>query len=156
MIIVVDTNIVFSAILNTQSKIGQLIINGEKYFEFYTIGLLKNELLRHKQKMISIAKFSDKQFNATYHTITSRIKFVDEIILSDNTIEDAVKLVAETDINDALFIALANHLNSKLWTGDKKLIEGLKRKNYSKVLNTNDLYKIFIERQLKDILKKKQ
>lgn len=40
MKIVIDLNIVFSAILNTKSKIGQLIINGSKYFDFYTVGLL--------------------------------------------------------------------------------------------------------------------
>ena len=41
MKIVVDSNIVFSAILNTRSNIGQLIINGSSHFDYYTIGLLK-------------------------------------------------------------------------------------------------------------------
>jgi hypothetical protein len=35
MKIVVDSNIVFSAILNTQSNIGQLILNSSKYFNFF-------------------------------------------------------------------------------------------------------------------------
>ena len=156
MIVVVDTNIVFSAILNTQSKIGQLLITGEKYFEFYTIGLLKHELIKHKQKILSITNFTDKQFKTTYQAITSRIKFVDEVILSDKTIEEAADLVAEIDVNNALFIALANHLNSKLWTGDRKLLGGLKQKNYLKVLSTNDLYEIFIQKQLNDILRRKK
>lgn len=34
MKIIVDTNIVFSAMLNSQSKIGQLIINGSKFLIF--------------------------------------------------------------------------------------------------------------------------
>lgn len=32
MKIVVDSNIVFSAILNSEGKIGNLLINGSKYF----------------------------------------------------------------------------------------------------------------------------
>ena len=63
MKIVVDSNIVFSAILNTKSKIGQLIINGSKYFDFFTIGLLKEEIKNHKDKIIEVSKYSNDQFN---------------------------------------------------------------------------------------------
>ena len=72
MKIIVDTNIVFSAILNSQGKIGQLVI---------------------------------------------------------------------------LFVALTNHINGKLWTGDKKLISGLKKKRYLKTISTDELYEQFIENQ---------
>lgn len=34
---VIDTNIVFSAILNPDSPIGQIILNGSKYFKFTLI-----------------------------------------------------------------------------------------------------------------------
>jgi predicted nucleic acid-binding protein len=59
MKIIVDSNIVFSAILNSQGKIGQLIINGIKYFEFYSIGLLKEEITKHKPKILAISGFND-------------------------------------------------------------------------------------------------
>ncbi|MBA4408303.1 MAG: hypothetical protein C0397_02630 [Odoribacter sp.] len=81
MKIVVDSNIVFSAILNTQSKIGQLIINGSKYFDFYTVGLLKDEIIEHTAKILLSTKFSQIQFNDTFKLITSRIIFVDDIFL---------------------------------------------------------------------------
>ena len=51
MKIIVDTNIVFSAMLNSQGKIGQLIINGDKFFKFYTVGLLEEEIWNHKDKI---------------------------------------------------------------------------------------------------------
>ena len=54
MKVVIDSNIVFSAILNSKSKIGQLIINGSKYFDFYSIGLLKDEIHKHKDKILQI------------------------------------------------------------------------------------------------------
>jgi predicted nucleic acid-binding protein len=52
MIIIIDSNIVFSAILNSQSKIGQLIINSSNIFRFYTVSLLKDEIERHKDKLL--------------------------------------------------------------------------------------------------------
>lgn len=150
MKIVVDSNIVFSAILNTQSKIGQLIINGSKYFDFYTVGLLKDEIIEHKDKILLSTKFSQTQFNDTFQLITSRITFVDDILLTDKDLIKAVDLVTGIDENDALFIALNNHLLANLWTGDKRLLNGLKRKGYLRILTTNDLYEIFIDKQLKN------
>lgn len=149
MKIVVDSNIVFSAILNTQSKIGQLIINGSKYFDFYTIGLLKDEIIEHKDKILHSTKFSQSQFNDTFQLITSRITFVDDILLTDKDLIKAIGLVAGIDENDALFIALNNHLLANLWTGDKRLLNGLRNKGYLRILTTNDLYEIFIDKQMK-------
>jgi predicted nucleic acid-binding protein len=147
MKIIVDSNIVFSAILNSQGKIGQLIINGSKFFKFYSIGLLKEEIELHKDKILKISGFTNQQFIKSYQTITKRITFVDEILISDKDIHKAIDLVAEIDENDALFVALTNHLNGKLWTGDKKLIMGLMEKRYIKAISTNDLYEQFLEKQ---------
>lgn len=148
MKIIVDSNIVFSAILNSQGKIGQLIINGSRHFKFYTVGLLKEEIEEHKDKILSISGFTNQQLKNSYQTITNRITFVDEILLSDRELLKAIDLVAEIDENDALFVALTNYLNGKLWTGDKKLILGLKNKQYSKTISTNELYEQFLEKQL--------
>jgi predicted nucleic acid-binding protein len=147
MKIIVDSNIVFSAILNSQGKIGQLIINGSKFFKFYSIGLLKEEIELHKDKILKISGFTNQQFIKSYQTITKRITFVDEILISDKDIHKAIDLVAEIDENDALFVALTNHLNGKLWTGDKKLFMGLMEKRYIKAISTNDLYEQFLEKQ---------
>lgn len=43
MKIIVDANIVFSGILNTNSKIGDLLINSEKYFDFIAPDFLRIE-----------------------------------------------------------------------------------------------------------------
>lgn len=36
MKVVVDTNIVFSAILNSQSRIGQILLHSDKSIKFYS------------------------------------------------------------------------------------------------------------------------
>jgi predicted nucleic acid-binding protein len=70
-------------------------------------------------------------------------------LLTDNDLNKAIDLVSGIDQNDALFVALTNHLLANLWTGDKRLINGLKRKGYSRVLTTDELYEIFLHKQLK-------
>jgi predicted nucleic acid-binding protein len=155
MKIVVDSNIVFSAILNTKSKIGQLIINGSKYFDFYTVGLLKDEIFKHKDKIIDSTNYNEDQFNDTFHLITNRLVFVDDILLTDSDLNKAIDLVSGIDEDDTLFVALTNHLVANLWTGDKRLINGLKKKGYSRILTTDELYEIFLDKQLTTRRKKK-
>lgn len=147
MRIVVDSNIVFSAILNSQGKIGQLVINGSKHFQIYTPALLEEEIKTHKNKIIKISGFSNKQFENIYKTLTGRINFVEEVIISDKYLFEAIDLVKDIDENNILFVALTNHINAQLWTGDKKLSKGLKRKGYSKIISTNELYERFLAKQ---------
>jgi predicted nucleic acid-binding protein len=149
MRIVVDSNIVFSAILNTKSKIGQLIINGSRHFKFYTTELLKEEIGRHKHKLINLSGYTEAKYNETYQLLTNRLIFVDDVILTDNELKKAIVLVDGIDPDDALFVALSNSLSAKLWTGDKRLIVGLRNKGYTRIVSTDELYNIFLDKQVK-------
>ncbi len=154
MKIVVDSNIVFSAILNTKGKIGQLIINGSEFFNFYSIALLKEEIMEHKAKILKITGLKEKQFEEVFQIIISRIKFIDDIVLSAEKIKEAENLVLGIDNDDTMFVALNNYLSAKLWTGDKQLIKGLKKKEYFQTITTDELHAIFLEKKLKKEKKK--
>lgn len=81
--------------------------------------------------------------------IISKIRFVDDILISDNSIKNAYKLTHGIDAEDTLFVALTNHLKSMLWTGDRILENGLKKKGYSRIISTFELYDMFIKKELK-------
>ncbi len=73
MNIVVDTNIVFSAILNTDSKIGDLIMNSNELFEFETVTYLREEIDNHRGKLIEISGLTEKQLHLqTFQKLTNR------------------------------------------------------------------------------------
>lgn len=55
MKIVVDTNIVFSAILNSDSKVGDLLLNSETYIDFYSSEYLRYEIGNHYDKLSKIS-----------------------------------------------------------------------------------------------------
>jgi predicted nucleic acid-binding protein len=143
MRIVVDSNIVFIALLNDKSKIGQIIILGAKKFEFYAPLLLKKEIEQHADKIISISKISAAEFKVSFDLITNRITFIDEMVLSEEIVLEAEQLVRNVDENDFLFVALTNHLSARLWTGDKRLINGLSKKGYTQTITTEELFKHF-------------
>src|SRR3972149_4466001 len=103
---VIDTNTVFSALLNPNSKIGQIILNGSKYFTFISIEQLKHEIEKHKDKILKISGLSNYEFLRLYRLINSKIKFVHQILISDENYEKADKLTFDIDPDDLLFVAL--------------------------------------------------
>jgi len=53
--IIVDTNIIFSCLLNSQSTIGDLIFNSENIFYFYSNQYMRFEIRKHESfQMIAI------------------------------------------------------------------------------------------------------
>ncbi len=55
MRIVVDTNIVFSAILNTNSKIGIILLQPKSRLNFYSTERLSYEIEEHNEKIKKIS-----------------------------------------------------------------------------------------------------
>ena len=155
MKIVVDSNIVFSAILNTKGKLGQLIINGSRHFEYYTINLLYEEIKTHKEKILRLTGFDYESYEQILNVVLNNITFVDDILLSDDEIAKAFELTKDIDENDSMYIALNNHLSSNLWTGDKKLINGLRKNGYKRIKSTDEIYRVFLEKELRLRIKKR-
>jgi len=153
--ITVDSNIVFSAILNPNSSIGQILINGSKYFDFYSINYLKEEISNHSQKILKITGYSNDKFEEIYDLIITKIRFVDDVLLSDSSLKKAYKLTSDIDEDDTLFVALNNHLKSLLWTGDKVLVKGLKDKGYLRTISTSELHELLLKKKFKSKRKPK-
>ena len=59
MKIVVDTNIAFSAILNTESKIGDLLMNSEELLEFHTCQYLRIEIHKHRERLMDVSGLTE-------------------------------------------------------------------------------------------------
>jgi len=148
MKIIVDTNIVFSGILNSDGKIGELLIKSKDYFEFYSLDQLKDELTDHKDKILQISNFSDEEFIEAKELATSKIRFIRDSIIHKNDFIEAERLLADIDPDDTAFLALALNLNGKLWTGDLKLIRGLNNMDIYQTLTTSELYEIYLRKEL--------
>jgi len=69
MQLVIDSNIVFSAILNSHSNIGQIILNGSKHFAFLVITFLMEEIDNHETRILSISGLSYSEYQKIYGLI---------------------------------------------------------------------------------------
>ena len=61
MKIVVDTNIVFSALLNPVSTISDLILNSSQSFDFYSPTSILSELRNNQQKLLKISCLKESE-----------------------------------------------------------------------------------------------
>jgi predicted nucleic acid-binding protein len=142
--IIIDSNIVFSAFLNINSRIGQILISGYSFYHFYAPNYIRTEIIEHKEKIKKLADISENEFLEI-----SELLFKNIIILNHNLIPASIylkakKLCEDIDVDDTPFIALTDYLKGKFWTGDLKLINGLSAKNYKQFVRTETLFQDFI------------
>ena len=142
MILVVDTNIVFSGILSPEGTISDLLLNSTDSFTFYAPSAIIDELDKHHKKLVKISGLSDSEIQFLRRMLLRKIELIDLESIRSTTWERALELTGNVDEFDAPFIALSLELEAPLWTGDKKLIKGLKTKGIEWILDTNQIIKI--------------
>lgn len=146
MRIVVDTNIVFSALLNTNSNISQIILQPKTRLNFYSTDRLLYEINLHRDKILSLTGYSISELDRLINILTSHIRFLNINLIPNDIYYNCQILTQDVDIDDCEFVALTEHIKGKLWSGDKVLIKGLEHKNWKKFVRTDDLYKLIMSR----------
>ena len=139
MNVVVDTNIIFSALLNTNGTIGDLLFNSDRTFVFYSCSYMRTEIRNHWAKLKKIANLSDEALQRSFDQLLPRLQFISEEIIPVETWIEAEAMAQPVDIDDTDFVALMLFLDAWLWTGDKVLYNGLKRQSFDRVLTTGEL-----------------
>ena len=140
--IIVDTNIIFSCLLNSQSSIGDLIFNSDEVFEFYSNDYMRLEIHKHWEKLKKISKLTDTELETAFEKLLTKLTFINEELIPSEIWVKAEQLVTSIDIDDLDFIALTKYIKGSLWTGDKELYNGLKQKRFRSVYNTTDILKL--------------
>jgi predicted nucleic acid-binding protein len=138
--LIVDANIVFSGILNTNSKIADILLNSDK-IKIIAPNFLRIEIKKYHNKIAKYLKVSIEEVQEIEFHLTKNITFIAEEIIPLNFWINAENLTKDVDVNDTPYIAYSLFYNYKIWTGDKKLIKGLKNKNFQNTISTTDLHK---------------
>jgi predicted nucleic acid-binding protein len=141
--IIIDTNVIFSALLKTNTVFGQVIFNSNEIFEFYSPHYLRTEIRKHWGRIRVISKLTDQQLEESFDSLSTKISFIHEEIIPQKTWEYAEKITKGVDVDDTDFIALTKHLKGKLWTGDLELRNGLKNRGFKNVLTTPEILKLW-------------
>lgn len=127
--VIVDTNILFSALLSTQSSFAETLLKSEH--QFFVCEQILVEMFKHKEKIARLSKLSESDLIRFYYILLKRLYLFKEDLLSLENRKKAFELCRDIDETDTPHVALTLELDGLLWTGDKALKEGLKLKGFT-------------------------
>jgi predicted nucleic acid-binding protein len=128
--VVVDTNILFSALLNGQSGFAEALLNSGR--RFFVCEQVLVEIFRRKEKIIKFSRLSEDEVAKLYHVLLRRITLYKEDLISRENLANAYALCRDVDEANTPHVALTLELGGLLWTGDKKLRDGLRLKGFDR------------------------
>ena len=142
MILVVDTNILFSACLSPNNTLSEILFSPLPHLKriscYYAVG----ELFKHQAKLIELSRQPADKISTLLYAILKQVEFFNEQTLAASALREAEYLTAGVDHDDIAFVALALQEKAWLWTGDKKLTAHLKMMGFMQITNTQDLYEM--------------
>ncbi len=127
--VIVDTNILFSALLRNHSKFAEILLATDN--DFFVCEMVLVELFKHKEKIIKVSGLSEDDIIQLYQIYLKKIHLYKEDLISLENRQQAYQLCHDIDKNDSAHVALTLELNGLLWTGDKILKEGLLQKGFN-------------------------
>jgi len=133
--IVVDTNILFSALLSSNSRFRELLLKSEE--RFFLCEFVLVEIFKRKEKIVRASQLTEDEIAEVYHLLLKRVDIYKEDSIAPENRNYAYALCRDVDESDTPHIALTLELNGLLWTGDKKLKEGLKQKGFDRFFEPN-------------------
>ncbi len=138
----IDTNIVMSMLISGKSQYIKLL----SYFDFVFPQYLLTELDEYKGIVKEKTKLDEEQFQKYILTVFSLLTVIPSIILTQKSLDYAVKLCESIDIKDTSFVALSVETGFVLLTRDAKLYRGLNKAGYRNVMLLenflNDIFKM--------------
>ncbi|MCZ7394970.1 MAG: PIN domain-containing protein [Candidatus Methanoperedens sp.] len=124
--LVLDTNIIISALVNKKSTIRDILLTDK--ITFYLPELVLAELLKHKELLCKKTGLNRKEVFFTIFYILSKVEIVKKEAFSEN-LEKAKTVMEKIDVKDSEFVALAMSLeNDGIFSNDRHFDDsGIKR-----------------------------
>lgn len=126
--VIVDTNILFSALLKNRSRFAETLLATDN--DFFVCEMVLVELFKHKEKIIKVSGLSEDEIIQLYQIYLKKIHLYKEDLISLENRQQAYQLCHDIDKNDSAHVALTLELKGLLWTGDKILKESLLQKGF--------------------------
>ena len=134
MILVVDTNIFFSALIKRGFMFDLLFSISKEGIQLYSPQYLIEEIGRNKEKLLKYSKLPQNELDFVIEFLLANVRIVVESEYA-SFLSDAKGLAPH--IKDVPYFALALHLNCPIWSDEV----AFKKQSKLKVYSTSELLK---------------
>ena len=131
---VIDSNILFGAIISSREIYFKIIKN----FDLYTPDFALKEIEKYEELILKKTKLARKELNAFLIRLFKGITILPSIVIDKDSKQRALALCKDIDEKDTPFIALSIELDIPVITSDKKLYRELKKKDFSNIILFED------------------
>ncbi len=131
---VLDANILMSMLISGNAGYKPIL----EYYDFYLPEFVLVEVEKYKSQLLLRTKMNEEEFMKWSILVFSKITLLPNYILSPESLEKSNILLADIDIKDAAYVALAIQLDLPLLTRDKPLANGLRKKGFRRVTLFDD------------------
>ena len=128
--VVVDTNILFSALLAADGRIHQTLFRSSLRFRICETTLA--EMFEHKEQILRHTRLTADEVTVMFHKVLRRLVVLSEELISGEDWNRAADLCGGIDSDDVPQVALTLSIDGLLWTGDRKLRRGLEAKGFDR------------------------
>lgn len=139
MIVISDTNIIFSCFYTPNGAMATILKNEKNRLQFIAPSYLLEEVKEHLPILMERNNLTKKKALDILKEATKNITFYDLEEIKKKNREKAAEIAKDIDPDDYLFIALHFETGHKIWTCDAKLANGLKEKGYDMCITTNEI-----------------
>jgi predicted nucleic acid-binding protein len=140
MKIVIDSNIIFSALISGK----ELYIDIFKALQIYVPDFIFKEISKYEERIIKKTKIPN-YFTFFIRELFSEVTVIPKFGITKKNFKKALSLCQDIDPKDTPYLALSIELDIPLWTNDKKLINGLLDKGYKNIITTEEIFKLTLK-----------
>ncbi|WP_138992611.1 PIN domain-containing protein [Larkinella sp. C7] len=150
MIVTVDANILFSALISANGRIARLLTDPSLSLRRVSCHYAVVELFKHQPKIVKYAKKPLEDVIDDLSMLIGNLKLYNESLIEPHHWQEAERLTTNIDHFDISYVALTLQTGGWLWTGDKKLTTHLQALGFNRVLNTEELYQMLNQPEKED------
>jgi len=140
------TVIFLSAVYIRRTEAPQIYLQQKVTFSFFAPNFVFEEIKNHLSEISDKSGKTKREISNILQRITSNVIFYTVDDVPKKYTQKAIEIVRDIDIFDAPFIALHLYKKHKIWTGDRILINGLKKKGYDICITTTQLKKMLYKK----------
>lgn len=129
--VVIDANRIFSELIAANHQLRRAFTSLPKT-RFICPKYVFVEIFKHKERIADASGLSEPELLSLLHSILERIEFIDEDSIRLGSWTEAWRLCRDVDENDTTYVALALDQDAELWTGDRVLEVGLRKKGFTR------------------------
>lgn len=139
MIVISDSNIIFSCFYTPNGVIASILKNKKNKLQFIAPSFLLEEVKEHLPEIMKDNLLTKRKANALLKEFTQNVTFYELKDIKKQNREKASKIAKNIDPDDYLFIALHFEKGHKIWTCDNILSKRLKEMGYDICISTQEL-----------------